>query len=77
MTQQNKPGGYCACACTTCMEIAIGTPDQAMCLDCVAAGCDGSGDCQVDHCDTCGAWENHAEDCKGCEHGSGEDMNHE
>jgi hypothetical protein len=31
--------GYCACACRDCMEIAIGEPGDALCHECVAAGC--------------------------------------
>lgn len=62
--------GYCDCSCPDCFEIAIGEAGKALCWACQDAGCEtepGSA-CQVDHCDTCGAFESNSDDCTGCEY---------
>jgi len=43
--------GYTSCACRDCMETAIGTPGEALCHDCEAAGCEAGADaeCQSPH----------------------------
>jgi len=42
-----KTTGYTHCACRDCFEIAIGRPGEAVCHDCVEAGCELDGECSA------------------------------
>lgn len=69
--------GYVNCACGGCFEIVCGEEGD-YCHECREAQCDsydehgmkGETECLVDPCKACGAYN---EDCKGCEHGPGDD----
>lgn len=44
------PSGYTHCSCPTCFEVTVSSDmaEPELCHDCIEAGCDGEGECQVE-----------------------------
>jgi hypothetical protein len=51
--------GYTSCSCRDCFEIAIGTPGEALCLECAEAGCEAGAECECSRPDGSDADESH------------------